>query len=410
VSAAWRRLRQSPRLVNAAFLAASVALLALTLGAYSPAPSLVAVKAVALSFVILGLLALLVWGGDRLNGAVAFALVALLAWGQWRLDARRVAEYPAGVTRKPAPYVMFSGAPGQQDHNELGYRGELPAGAKPPGEFRVFVLGGSAVYGSGPGHLTIPHHLQELTRRSGRSQVRVFNWGVVSQVSGQELATLALRTIRHAPDLVVLYDGGNDMSAAYTYDPRPGYPFNFVLQESAVDAFQEGGLRVSAAGVLTQSSLLRRLFGPELADAVARLPPVRRRAGYGTSRWEEEVVRAYLDNVENACRLGTGLGFRVAVLLQPIVYYSPQADSYRGLPAEFRPYAERQYERIRRGLGELSTGNAAGRCLFADLSRVCARGECEFQDMIHPTAETRAPIAGEVFRVLDQAGFLPAGP
>jgi hypothetical protein len=200
------------------------------------------------------------------------------------------------------------------------------------------------------------------------------------------------------------------VSGAYTYDPRPGYPFNFVLQESAVGVFQEGGLSVVAAGALTQSNALRFLFGPELADAVAQLPPVRRRVGYGTARWEEDVARTYLENVESACRLGSGLGFRVAATLQPLVYYSPQADSYRGLPADFRPYAERQYERIRRGLQELSGRAAADRCLFADLSRVCASGECVFQDMIHPTAETRAPISAALFRLLAEAGYLPHPP
>jgi lysophospholipase L1-like esterase len=302
---------------------------------------------------------------------------------------------------------MFSGAPGALDHNELGYRGELPSREKPAGEFRVLVIGGSAVYGLGPANLTIPHQLQELAQQSGRPQLRAHNWGVASQVSGQELVTLALRAPRYAPDLVVLYGGGNDVSGAYSYDPRPGYPFNFVLQERAVDVFQEGLMDVAVAGVLTQSDLLRVLFGAELSDTVARLPPIRRKVGYGTARWEEEVAHSYLDNAESACRLGRGLGFRVAVLLQPIVYFTPQADSYRGAAPDFRPYAERQFQRLREGLERLSQAPAGEGCLFADLSRVCAGGECQFQDMIHPTAETRRPIAEAVLRRLDEAGLLP---
>lgn len=407
MSAALGRLRYLPHLVNAAYLAASIALFLLILRAYSQPRSLLLGKAIALGVVILGLLSLLAVGGARLNAAGCLVITGLLAWGQWQLSARRVAEYPAGTTRRPAPYVMFSGSPGELDHNELGYRGELPPREKQADEYRIFVIGGSAVYGTGPPHLTIPYRLGDLARQSGRSQARVFNWGVVSQVSGQELATIALRTTRYAPDLVVLYGGGNDVSGAYTYDPRPGYPFNFVLQENAVGVFQEGGISVLLAGALTQSDLLRRLFGSELSDAVARLPPVRRKVGYGTSRWEEGVVGAYLDNVASACRLGGGLGFRVAVVLQPLVYDSPQADTFRGLPPEFRPYAERQYQRIRSGLQELSRSNPADRCLFADLSQVCARGECVFQDLIHPTAETRGPIAEALFRELDEAGFLP---
>jgi lysophospholipase L1-like esterase len=407
MSTAWRRLRHLPFLVNAGFLLAALALLVLTLRGYSSPAPLRAVKATALGAVILGLLWLLGWAGGRLNAVVCAVLAGLLGLGQWRLSARRVESYPAGLTRKPAPYVMFTGAPRQLDHNELGYRGDLPAPEKPPDEYRVLIIGGSAVYGTGPARLTIPNHLQELAGRSGRSQVRFYNWGVVSQISAQELATVALRVRRYRPDLVVLYDGGNDMSAPFSYDPRPGYPFNFTLQESAVEVFQEGGLGVLAAGALTQSNLVRVLFGAELADAVARLPPVRNRVGYRTPSWEEDVARTYLENVESACRVGEAWGFRVAVLLQPIVYFSPQAGAQWNLPADFRPYAERQYDRMRAGFRELSARIAADRCRFDDLSRVCERGECSFQDMIHPTAETRAPIAGALFRVLEQAGYLP---
>jgi lysophospholipase L1-like esterase len=406
-SAAWKRLRYLPHLVNAVGAAALLALLALTLRAYSLPRSVLAVKAAALGVLAAGLLAVLSLGGERLNAAAGLALAGALAWGQWRYDPRYLTDYPAGATRYPAPYVMFAGLPGEQDHNELGYRGELPPLQKDPGEFRIFVLGGSAVYGKGPRHLTIPRHLWAMARLAGHRQVRVFNWGVVSQVSGQELATLALRTVRYAPDLVVLYSGGNDVYASYTSDPRPGYPFNFVVQQRAVGVFQEGDAASLLAGALLQANLVRQLFGTELSDAVARLPALRQQVGYGTAPWEEEVARAYLDHVESACRLGGGFGFRVAVVLQPLVYQTPQADSFHGMPPDFRRYAERQYDRIRNGFQELSRRNAGDRCLFADLSQACAQGQCTFQDLIHPTPETRAPIAEALLRRLEESRFLP---
>jgi hypothetical protein len=154
-------------------------------------------------------------------------------------------------------------------------------------------------------------------------------------------------------------------------------------------------------------NLARHLFGTELQDAVARLPALRQQVGFGTPRWEEQVARAYLDHVESACRIGGGFGFRVAAVLQPLVYQTPQADSYRGMPPDFRRYAERQYDRIRQGLEELAARGPAERCLFADLSQACAQGQCTFQDFIHPTPETRAPIAEALLRRLDGAGFLP---
>ncbi|HEX6737786.1 MAG TPA: SGNH/GDSL hydrolase family protein [Vicinamibacteria bacterium] len=405
--AGWKRLRYLPHLLNAAAAAALLALFALTLRAYSLPRPVLAVKAGVLGLLAAALLAAVLLGGERLNAAAALIAMGLLAFGQWRYQPRYLADYPAGATRYPAPYVMFAGLPGEQDHNELGYRGELPPPRKEPGEFRVLVIGGSAVYGKGPRHLTIPRQLWALARLSGRRQVRVFNWGVVSQVSGQELATLALRAGRYAPDLVVLYSGGNDVYASYTADPRPGYPFNFVVQQRAVDVFQEGDVPALLAGALLQVNLARRFSGVELQDAVARLPALRRQVGYLTPRWEEEVAQAYLDHVETACRVGGGLGFRVAAVLQPLVYQTPQADAYRGMPPEFRQYAERQYDRMRRGLAELAARQPADRCLFADLSQACAQGQCTFQDFIHPTPETRAPIAEALLHRLEGAGLLP---
>jgi hypothetical protein len=406
--AARERLRYLPHLLNVLYAAGLLALLPLTLRAYSLPRPVLAVKAAALALLALGLLFLAAVGGARANAAAALAATLLLGWGQWRYHPRYLTDYPAGATRHPAPYVMFAGLPGEQDHNELGYRGELPPREKEAGEFRVFVVGGSAVYGKGPRHLTIPRQLWAQARLSGRRQLRVFNWGVVSQVSGQELATLALRLPRYAPDLVVLYSGGNDVYAPYTSDPRPGYPFNFVVQQRAMDVFQEGDAAAALAGILLQANLVRQGFGAELQDALARLPELRRQVGYGSAAWEEEVARAYLEHAESACRLGGGAGFRVAVALQPLVYQTPQADAYRGMPADFRRYVERQYQRIRGGLQELSARHPADRCLFADLSQACAQGQCTFQDFIHPTPETRAPIAEALLHRLDAAGFLPA--
>jgi len=256
----------------------------------------------------------------------AVGVVALLAAGEIWLQPRRIAEYPASSTRHPTPYLMFTGLPGADDHNALGYRGREPARPKPVGEHRVLVVGGSAVYGKGQPELTIPFQLQQMARRRESRAVSVYNWGVVSQVSGQELATIAHRAMAFEPDVVVLYDFANDLYASYTADPRPGHPFNLVISERAVGIFQSGDNRALAAGVLTQSDLLRVLFPLELSDATAQLAPLRTAAGYGTPRWEEEVVTSYLANVEAACRITTAYGARFVAALQPVVFFTPQAD------------------------------------------------------------------------------------
>src|SRR5687768_13913721 len=212
------------------------------------------VRAVLLAVLAAGLLALVLWGTRIMNVVSAVVIAALFAAGQVWLHPRRVAEYPASSTRHPMPYIMFTGLPGADDHNSLGYRGREPVRPKPSGEHRVLVIGGSAVYGKGQPELTIPFQLQQLARRRASRDTKVYNWGVVSQVSGQELATIAHRALAYEPDVVVLYDFANDLYASFAADPRPGHPFNFVVSERAVAIFQAGDVRALAAGLLTQSS------------------------------------------------------------------------------------------------------------------------------------------------------------
>jgi hypothetical protein len=404
---AGARLPYAAHLLNAAYAVAAVllAVFAAQSRAARGRPAFDG-RTIALALIAGGFLIAILWGGRGVNAVLCVLASGGLAVGQIALHPRRVADYPASATRDPAPYVMFTGLAGEEGHNELGYRGRAPSMPKAD-EYRVLMIGGSAVYGKGPLSLTLPAQLQRLARHGGSPQVSVYNWGVVSQVSGQELATLAHRAGRFAPDLLVVYDGGNDFYSSFTGDPRPGYPFNFVLTQRAVDIFQAGDWRTLAAAGLTQSNLLRAAFPVELSDAAARVEPIRRAAGYGTPEWEERVAGEYLANVETECRLAGGLGARLAVFLQPVVYFSRQADRYTQMGADFRAYVERGYDRVRKGLAGLAERHAGGGCVFVDLSRACARGECEFQDYIHPSPETRAPIADAMFTELRARGLLP---
>ena len=118
------------------------------------------------------------------------------------------------------PYTMFSRfAYGSQES------------AKTRGEFRIFMLGGSTVeYGNPP----LPVYVEQELKRRGFENVRVFNYGVISQNSGQELAHLVFHVLDSEPDMVVFYDGGNDIMDPLLYDPRSCYPFTFLAYEKKV--------------------------------------------------------------------------------------------------------------------------------------------------------------------------------
>lgn len=101
--------------------------------------------------------------------------------------------------------------------------------AKPPGEIRIFIFGGSSVAGGGTGQhggTTIAGQLERLIAEAnpfpGR-KVRVVNAGVGGWFSAQELSLFALDVINYAPDMVIFFDGFNDRGQWFydaTYKPR----------------------------------------------------------------------------------------------------------------------------------------------------------------------------------------------
>jgi hypothetical protein len=88
----------------------------------------------------------------------------------------------------------------------------------------VFALGGSTLWGNGArDEHTIPSELSRLLNDAGRP-ARVTNFGELGFVSSQNLITLLLELRSgHVPDVVVCYDGVNDVIAALQ-NKRAGVP------------------------------------------------------------------------------------------------------------------------------------------------------------------------------------------
>jgi hypothetical protein len=369
----------------------------------SPIPPFTIIKAalVGVLAVFVGLVAL---RSERRGNLILFFVItlALLIPQVGYLSPFLESRFPAGVTRHPTPNVTFAGKPNVEGHNALGYRGDLPPTEKGE-EYRVFMLGGSTVYNGGSG-TSLPEQLESMVHENGSGQTVVYNWGVVSASSAMEISTILHRVVNYQPDLVILYDGGNDVLHPYLYDPRPGYPFNFLLYERVPAILQEGDLATLSAMMMAQSDLARTFFAQELENVLAPVQQVREEVDYGSQQWEEEITDAYLHNVERACFQAKGFDFRLAVFLQPMGFLSPQRSDLDLIGDEdLQSYGRRQYDQIATGFDELNAeygGN--GRCAYVDLSRLCEGDNCIFTDYVHVTPETRTYIAGHLYRHLSE--------
>jgi lysophospholipase L1-like esterase len=127
---------------------------------------------------------------------------------------------PADYAWTPHPYLGYYPTPnyrkGLTSHNSLGYRNnEFPL-KKPDGVYRIAVLGGSSTYDVAieDNAATFTAQLEkQLREQYGYKNVQVINAGVPGYNSWEMLVNLEFRVLDLDPDLVITYEGTNDVHA-----------------------------------------------------------------------------------------------------------------------------------------------------------------------------------------------------
>jgi hypothetical protein len=246
--------------------------------------------------------------------------------------------------RHPTPYVVFAGKPNadvssqtvaalkkrseevpedfKETLNELGYRGDLPTHDK-GNEFRIFLLGGSTAYHGFPYEKTISQKLETQLKQKGLSNAKVYNFGVASANSGQELSLLIHKLVNYNPDMVISYDGGNDLQP-YLYDPRPNYPYDFAVREKSIIQFKElENLKFSQLLLIffKKSRVINHFFRQNIDNSILYTPELRKEVGYGSPQWKQQIVVDYAQNIMKMQQISSSFGFDHVALLQPIVIY-----------------------------------------------------------------------------------------
>ncbi len=312
---------------------------------------------------------------------------------------------------------------------------ELPR-AKPSGQLRVAVLGGSAVEIATTFETTLPGSLKTLLRKEypGRD-IEVINAGIQSSVSRQSLIHLMFTMADYEPDIVVLYDGHNDIGMPLMYDARPNFPYNFQVMQEAWDFYRarhEDSLwRVILDRSHVYAALSARWGGQAttastVAQGLHRAPyaltPTQIR---GDRDYVERFVGEYLSNWEKLIDLSKTYGFEPVFVLQPTGAFDREYtvaalqqgfnieeeaatdwnDAFTGIYRE----TGRQIESLRARYPDVT---------FLDLGDYLLPAETSFWDGVHVYDEVNMKLAGRLYkemksvveRELQRLGPEPATP
>jgi hypothetical protein len=216
--------------------------------------------------------------------------------------------------------------------NEDGFRIPSPGYKlpkdKPAGQLRIAVLGGSTVEIASTFDFTLPGSLKTLLqqRYPGRD-IEVINAGIQSSVSRQSLVQLLVTVVDYHPDIVILYDGGNDIGLPLTYESRPNFPYNFQTMEEAWNLYRHEH-RVPLWQIALERShvyrLVRARLNPKQRDVVpsadepyagVNAVPVQR--VISDSSFAVNQISAYLSNWRKLIDLSRAYNFRPVCVLNP---------------------------------------------------------------------------------------------
>ncbi|MGH1590630.1 SGNH/GDSL hydrolase family protein [Methylobacterium phyllosphaerae] len=316
-------------------------------------------------------------------------------------------------SRYPAPYTQFAGKPGKQvakngwSYDALGYRNAVHADARPASEtLRVFVVGDSTMV---EGHTiadTVPGLLEAALRRTHGAGARVYNFGAISACLNQMTALITMRLADLQPDVILVVGGATDIFQPWSFDPRPGIPFNHFVTECLAEYLFDPNPSVMEAAEFSYEDMQEEIFN--------RLHNLRTLLQWQSEPWEWEVVRQFELSAKRLARLSRGVDAPIRFILQPSVIRKTilVGAEQKAASKDFLKYLDQQYGRFERVLRDLAESPLI-RPGFAvrDMGRVFENEQREiFTDIVHYTVEGRERVAEALaVEVTEALGTTAAG-
>ena len=196
--------------------------------------------------------------------------------------------------------------------NNFGMRGSDITQDKPNDVYRIFLIGGSTLYGSGSTSdtTTIPGFLQERFDNSGIDQkIQVINAGIEGSSSLEEVPRIKNDLVNFDPDMIVIYHGTND--GHLDWERYTNFDSFVTPFEKKVLVFFQAYLPEYKTPVLALYVINKITLGTT-NDSGTYEP-------YFKSEHMVERSALWHDRIKGACEFGNEEGFKTVVLLQPVL-------------------------------------------------------------------------------------------
>ncbi|MFM7512667.1 MAG: hypothetical protein ACKO3F_04760 [Cyanobium sp.] len=233
--------------------------------------------------------------------------------------------------RYPTPYIMFKGKPYALDHNSDGFR--FDNSSINGDEINVAFFGGSTGYVGNP---PIAEILSETLSKQHSKKIRFLNFSVPSSNHNQHLHSILEQAKKYKIDLVVFYGGYNETIQTASYDPRPGYPYNFRIRNEL-----QPELQLLVKHSLLFSSLSQRSGLINLILGITDKP--------FNHEWNTSIVGNYIDTLKQASVISKALFSGGRCQSQFLAIYQPYQYS-KGAPELFKTEVHDAIKERGRGL------------------------------------------------------------
>lgn len=184
---------------------------------------------------------------------------------------------------------------------------------------RIFCFGGSTMWGTAARDLhTIPSELTAIFRESGIN-VEITNFGQPGYTSTQELIALNLELQSgNIPDIVVFYDGFNDIGATLG-NGRPGLAGDEFNRRSQEDLLRRNSIVDDSWSLFVAHSSISRLFRPSPEEQLAKQMSETYRSG-DPALLAKSIVQCYVANMKLADAICSAYSIPVVFFWQPLVF------------------------------------------------------------------------------------------